>query len=53
MTNEFQNMDIPQLNQALEKWDKKLSTIKTQGGLWVCDFAIKTIMAELEKRKLK
>ena len=49
--SEFTNMTKEQLNQALVKWDKKLDTIKTQGGLWVCEMAIKSIRSEMDLRK--
>ena len=49
--SEFTNMTKAELEKALIKWDKKLDTIKTQGGLWVCEMAIKSIRSELDLRK--
>ncbi len=50
MSDNYKTMSIPELIKEICKWDKKLTKIKTQGGLWVCEFAIKSIRKELDNK---
>lgn len=38
------------LIHEINRYDKKLDKIKTQGALWIIGIAIKSIRAELDKR---
>lgn len=48
--SEYSEWETDDLINEINRYDKKLNSIKTQGALWIIEIAIKSIRAELDKR---